>query len=125
MTWVVLTDPVPAGSTIIGSGLGGQSSLAAAAKGTQGTHGTHGTQGTRPDRVAGRTGARVSPVFEERSFEGWRGYWRYVPRGPFSAEYVVRLNQAGRFELPSTRVEAMYAPEVFGELPNAVFEVSR
>lgn len=109
MTWVVLTDPVPAGSTIIGSGLGGQSSLSALAK------------GGRSERSTGR----ASPVFEERSFEGWRGYWRYVPRGTFSAEYVVRLNQAGRFELPATRVEAMYSPEVFGELPNAVFEVAR
>jgi hypothetical protein len=109
MTWVVLTDPVPAGSTIIGSGLGGQASLAAAAKGGQPL----------------RAGERAQRVFEERSFEGWRGYWRYVPRGTFSAEYVVRLNQAGRFELPATRVEAMYAPEAFGELPNAVFEVAR
>jgi len=109
MTWVVLTDPVPAGSTIIGSGLGGQSSLAA------------GARAARP----GRAPEPVAPVFEERSFEGWRGYWRYVPRGGFAAEYVVRLNQAGRFELPPTRVEAMYAPEVFGERPNPAFEVAR
>jgi hypothetical protein len=109
MTWVVLTDPVPSGSTIIGSGLGGQSSLLVAAR------------SGRPGRAAGQ----VVPVFEERSFEGWRGYWRQVPRGGFSAEYVVRLNQAGRFELPATRVEAMYAPEVFGERPNPAFEVVR
>jgi hypothetical protein len=109
MTWVVLTDPVPAGSTIIGSGLGGQSSLVA------------GTRAALPGRAPGP----VAPVFEERSFEGWRGYWRYVPRGGFAAEYVVRLNQAGRFELPPTRVEAMYAPEVFGERPNPAFEVAR
>lgn len=109
MTWVVLTDPVPAGSTIVGSGLGGHASLAAAVK------------GGRSDRGP----ARLAPAFEERSFEGWRGYWRYVPRGTFSAEYVVRLNHAGRFELPATRVEAMYAPEMFGALPNAAFEVVR
>ena len=109
MTWVVLSDPVPAGATIIGSGLGGQSSLLAE------------TRGARQGRVT----EPVAPVFEERSFEGWRGYWRYVPRGVFSAEYVVRLNQTGRFELPPTRVEAMYAPEMFGERPNPAFEVAR
>jgi len=38
-------------------------------------------------------------------------------------EYTIRLNQAGQFQLPSTRVEALYAPEMFGELPNAMFEV--
>jgi uncharacterized protein YfaS (alpha-2-macroglobulin family) len=31
----------------------------------------------------------------------------------------VRLNNEGRFSLPPTRVEAMYAPEMFGEVPNA------
>ena len=31
----------------------------------------------------------------------------------------MRLNQAGTFQLPPTRVEALYAPEMFGEMPNA------
>ena len=39
--------------------------------------------------------------------------------GPWSVEYTLRLNNAGRFELPASRVEAMYAPEIFGEAPNA------
>ena len=38
-------------------------------------------------------------------------------------EYTLRLNNAGRFSLPPPRVEALYAPESFGELPNAVVEV--
>jgi uncharacterized protein YfaS (alpha-2-macroglobulin family) len=29
----------------------------------------------------------------------------------------------GRFALPPTRIEAMYAPESFGELPNAAIDV--
>jgi alpha-2-macroglobulin len=29
----------------------------------------------------------------------------------------VRLNNPGTFLLPPTRVEAMYAPEMFGEMP--------
>ena len=31
---------------------------------------------------------------------------------------ALHLNNAGEFTLPATRVEAMYAPEVFGEAPN-------
>ena len=42
-----------------------------------------------------------------------------MPKGRFTVEYTVRLNNEGRFALPSTRVEAMYAPEMFGEVPNA------
>ena len=61
----------------------------------------------------------VWPAFEERTFEGFRAYYRYVPKGAFVVEYTVRLNNAGAFRLPPTRVEAMYAPEMFGEQPNA------
>jgi uncharacterized protein YfaS (alpha-2-macroglobulin family) len=41
-----------------------------------------------------------------------------VPKGRFKIEYTVRLNNPGRFDLPATRVEAMYSPEMFGEVPN-------
>lgn len=102
-TWVVLNDPVPAGASILGSGLGGDSAqLAAGAK-------QLGWQ---------------RPAFEERAFDGFRAYYRYVPKGKFTIEYTVRLNNAGRFEMPATRVEAMYAPEVFGELPVAKMDVT-
>ena len=37
--------------------------------------------------------------------------------------YTMRLNNPGEFHLPSTRVEAMYAPEMFGEAPNAKITV--
>jgi len=40
-----------------------------------------------------------------------------------TVEYTLRLNQSGRFNLPPTRVEALYAPEMFGELPNDMIEV--
>jgi uncharacterized protein YfaS (alpha-2-macroglobulin family) len=39
-------------------------------------------------------------------------------------EYTLRLNSVGRFALPPTRIEAMYAPESFGELPNAAIDVT-
>jgi len=46
-----------------------------------------------------------------------------VPKGSWSIEYTLRLNNAGVFQLPPTRVEAMYSPEMFGELPNAAVQV--
>ena len=102
-TWVVLNDPVPAGASILGSGLGGDSAQLAAGE---------------------KKGGWQRPAFEERAFDGFRAYYRYVPKGKFTVEYTVRLNNAGRFEMPATRVEAMYAPEVFGELPVAKMDVT-
>ena len=95
-TWVVVDDPVPAGATVV-SGLGGQS--------------------TRVTRDEARGGSAWL-AFEERRFEAWRGYYRYVPQGRWSVEYTVRLDNPGTFVLPPTRVEAMYAPEIHGEQPN-------
>jgi len=36
---------------------------------------------------------------------------------------TLRLNNPGDFALPPTRVEALYAPEMFGEAPNARVKV--
>jgi uncharacterized protein YfaS (alpha-2-macroglobulin family) len=102
MTWVVVSDPVPAGSAILGTGLGGDSRLS-----------------TRGEERKGW----VWPAFEERSLEAFRAYYRFVPKGGWSVEYTLRLNNAGAFQLPPTRVEAMYSPEMFGELPNAPVSV--
>jgi alpha-2-macroglobulin len=98
MTWVVIDDPIPAGATLLGSGLGRDEKI-----------------NTSSERVDGRAWL----AYEERSFEAFRGYYRYLPKGGFSVEYTVRLNNPGSFGLPATRVEAMYAPEMFGEFPNA------
>ena len=98
MTWVALTDPIPGGATILGSGLGRDSQIA--------------TQGEK------KSGAGW-PAFEERSFESFRSYYEYLPKGVVKMEYTVRLNNVGDFALPPSRVEAMYAPEMFGEAPNA------
>ena len=102
MTWVVLSDPIPAGSTILGSGLGRDSEIA-----------------TQNEKRSGNGW----PVFEERSFEAFRSYYDHLSSGSFKTEYTLRLNNVGSFALPPTRIEAMYAPEVFGELPNARFTV--
>jgi len=102
MTWVVVDDPIPASASILGNGLGGDTRLA--------------TQGERG-------GSQVWPAFQERTFEVFRAYFSFVPKGKWSVEYTVRLNNQGRFSLPPTHVEAMYSPEMMGELPNAALEV--
>jgi uncharacterized protein YfaS (alpha-2-macroglobulin family) len=102
MTWVVVDDPIPAGASIQGSGLGGSSQLL-----------------TRGEKKQGD----VWPAYEERRFDAFRSYYVLVPKGKWTVEYTVRFNASGRFELPATRVEAMYAPEMFGELPNAPLEI--
>ena len=102
MTWVVVSDPVPAGATILGSGLGNDTAIA-----------------TRGERRSGTAWAS----FEERSLQAYRSYFEFLPRGKHAIEYTVRLNNPGTFSLPPTRAQAMYAPEVFGESPNAAVDV--
>jgi uncharacterized protein YfaS (alpha-2-macroglobulin family) len=104
MGWVVVEDPVPAGASILGTGRQRDSAIL--------------TRGERNDGMAW-------PSWQERLFDNYRAYYEYVPRGRFSLEYTLRLNSDGAFNLPPTRVEAMYAPEMFGEAPNGVFEVGQ
>jgi len=103
VTWVVVNDPIPAGATILGTNLGRDSILA-----------------TKDEKNEGW----VWPAFEERSFETFRAYYEYVPKGAWTIEYTLRLNSEGVFNLPPTRVEAMYAPEMLGELPNQQIQVN-
>ena len=46
-----------------------------------------------------------------------------MPKGRHQIDYTVRLNNPGLFQLPPTRIEALYAPDSFGESPNAAVEV--
>jgi alpha-2-macroglobulin len=102
-TWVAVNDPVPAGTTILGGGLGRDSQILTTGEKQEGW---------------------VWPVFEERSFEAFRAYYEYVPKGKWRVEYTIRLNASGTFRLPATRVEAMYFPEMLGEVPNATVTVA-
>jgi uncharacterized protein YfaS (alpha-2-macroglobulin family) len=102
MAWVVVDDPIPAGATVLGSGLGGQSESL--------------TQGEQQEGWAWK-------AYEERRFDGFIAYYRFVPKGKWSVEYTVRFNNPGVFQLPATHVEAMYAPEMLGEYPNRPVEV--
>jgi hypothetical protein len=65
----------------------------------------------------------VWPAFEERSFESFRAYYEFAPKGEWTVEYTLRVNNEGQFNLPTTRVEAMYSPEMFGEIPNDAVRV--
>jgi uncharacterized protein YfaS (alpha-2-macroglobulin family) len=51
-------------------------------------------------------------------------YFDYIWKGKFTVEYTVRLNNEGTFNLPETRVEALYSPEMFGEIPNRAMEIA-
>jgi len=105
MTWVVVDDPIPAGASHLGIGLGRESQIA--------------TAGENENNQSW-----VWPSYTERAFSGFRAYYDYVPKGTFEVEYTIRLNQIGTFELPPTHVEALYEPEMLGELPNAPFTVT-
>lgn len=102
MTWVAVQDPLPAGAALLGSGLGRDSAIA-----------------TRDEKREGSAWL----AYEERGQDAWRGYYEWLPRGRHVVEYTMRLNNPGRFQLPPTRVEAMYAPETFGERPGEAVEV--
>ncbi|MBF0272471.1 MAG: alpha-2-macroglobulin [Magnetococcales bacterium] len=96
MGWVVVNDPIPAGSAILGSGLGRDSVIL-----DQGKNESESRRAT----------------FEERRFDGFLAYYEWIPKGRWRVEYTVRLNNPGTFNLPPARVEAMYAPEWFGATP--------
>ena len=111
--WVVVNDPIPAGATIVGD-LGGQSKLLREGENSSG--GSFGALiGGKPYIV--ESGAQ--PAYVERGNDSWRGYFSWVPAGRFVVSYTLRLNGAGRFSLPPTRVEAMYSPSIRAQVPNA------
>jgi alpha-2-macroglobulin len=102
MTWVVIDDPIPSGASILGTGLGRDSALSIKDE---------------------KNSNFIWPTFQERSFQSMRAYYEFMPKGEWNLEYTVRLNSPGKFQLPPTRIEAMYSPETFGEVPNTAFEV--
>jgi uncharacterized protein YfaS (alpha-2-macroglobulin family) len=105
MPWVVLDDPVPAGSSHLRGTPAGTAPAAT------------------PSGDAQDSG--LTPTFVERSFQSFKAYFERLPAGKTTVEYTIRVNQAGRFVLPPTRVAALYAPETFGEIPNPPVEVAR
>jgi len=101
-SWVVVSDPLPPGATVLGGGLARDSEIA-----------------LRDQRDAGSAWV----AFDERAPDAFRRYFELLPSGRHVVEYTVRLNQSGDFGLPPTRAEAMYLPDVYGEWPNGVWSV--
>ncbi|QAA93548.1 alpha-2-macroglobulin [Pollutimonas thiosulfatoxidans] len=98
-TWAVITDPLPAGAAILGSGLARDSVIAT-------------ESGAMDDQA-------VDPTFIERNADSYRAYFEYLPKGETTVQYTVRLNTAGDFQLPPTHAEALYQPDVYADLPQA------
>lgn len=94
--WVAVDDPIPSGATLLGRALGRDSSLATEGSGGNWTWATYAEFGA----------------------DAYRAYYERIYKGEWKASYTLRLNQSGDFLLPATRVEAMYAPEMFGMMPN-------
>ncbi|MCX6130069.1 MAG: hypothetical protein NTX25_13520 [Proteobacteria bacterium] len=96
-TWVVLADPIPAGARILNASL-------------------------RDD--SGQDASKfLSPVYVERRHEGYFAYFDFMPAGKHSIAYVMQVNNTGLFQMTSTRLEAMYAPDQYAEIPNAPVQV--
>ena len=96
--WLGIDDPVPAGATV----LGGLSKLGSVSESAQSWSGYR---------------------YIERTFTNVRSSFEWAGKGKHSFSYELRLTTPGKFALPPTQAEAMYAPEVNGQLGNAVFEI--
>ncbi len=106
-TWVVVDDPLPAGASVSATGLFGRD----------------------PERVGRREWRDPRDdasqlAYVDQRFDRYQAFFSRVRAGHFEVDYTMRLDTAGRLGLPATRVEAMYAPEMFGEWPNAAIVVA-
>jgi uncharacterized protein YfaS (alpha-2-macroglobulin family) len=96
-TWVVLADPIPAGARILHASL--------------------------RDDSGQNAGNYLAPSYVERRHEGYFAYFEFMPAGRHTISYVMQVNNPGLFQLTSTRVEALYAPDQYAELPNEPVQV--
>jgi uncharacterized protein YfaS (alpha-2-macroglobulin family) len=99
--WVVINDPVPAGATILGGSLGGRSEM-----------------------LGQETSEGTSPSFVERRSDAIHAHYAALGRAPVTYSYTLRLGSTGRFQLPPTRIEALYSPEMLALLPNQLIIVA-
>jgi uncharacterized protein YfaS (alpha-2-macroglobulin family) len=100
--FVVVDDPLPAGFEPINVNLATSRSSAAAQTGTTRggwwSYGTFNNSEMRDDRVL---------VFAD-----------WLTQGTHTFTYLARATTHGRFEVPATKAEEMYAPEIFGNTGN-------
>ena len=96
---VSLVDSIPAGAKIQGTGLDNDSS-------------------------SGPSSSNIYPDDQTLANDGYHASYSELPAKAFTVSYAMRLNNAGTFKVPATRIEAIYAPENFAELPNADITVA-
>lgn len=104
--WVAVMDPIVAGATHLGTGLEGSSEML-----------------DRSLKTTADGSISFPEDYTEKKFANFISYAGYLPAGVYKVTYRIRLNSSGKFKLPNTRVEAMYSPEVFGEIKNNDMEV--
>ncbi len=98
MAWVAIKDPLPGGAVIITTGLL--------------------SEPLENDK-------KIIPAFEEKAADSYRAYFDFLPKGKWTVQYIIRLNTVGVFNMPETRIEALYSPELYGEVANQRFVVKQ
>lgn len=104
--FVVVDDPIPAGFEIIDRSFETTASS------------------ILPSEMKPEEQWRWNP-FKHREFYDDRALFfaDYLPAGIHTVSYLVRATRYGSFQLPSTRAEGMYEPEVFGQTSSKIFKV--
>jgi alpha-2-macroglobulin len=97
--WYVVSDAIPPGATVLGSGLGGQGELPTGSGNRRGWRQSDGSW-------------EAWPSYVERGFTHVRAYYEFLWGEWSTLTYQLRLNNAGVFNLPPTDVQAMYEPDV-------------
>jgi uncharacterized protein YfaS (alpha-2-macroglobulin family) len=59
----------------------------------------------------------------ERKEELVRFYYDWFSGETQMISYKIRFNQAGTYQLPASRIEAMYSPDIYSELPESSWVV--
>jgi uncharacterized protein YfaS (alpha-2-macroglobulin family) len=108
--WIVLSDAIPPGSTVLGSGLGGQGELPTGAGNRRGWRQADGSW-------------EAWPAYVERGFTHVRAYYEHLWGERQTLTYQLRLNTAGVFALPPSDVQAMYDPDIHAIELRAPWEV--
>ena len=62
---------------------------------------------------------------DQNSHFAFGAYYESVPKGSWTVEYTARLNNEGDFILLKTRVEALYALEMFSMMPNKKMDIGK
>lgn len=76
-------------------------------------------------KILGLGESTAWPDHQEAGYEAYRASYTWVDGTGFELTYKVQLNNAGTFKLPATRVEAIYMPENFAEVPNTDVTVTQ